>query len=116
MANGETVADFMLPSLSGGGTDQFTLLKGSQVRAEVKGADLDAVKMDAAVRYDRNGEPLLEGRLSDAVYNVSDGTVSGKATVTLMKNLDRSTFEVNTSTIDMAANPAYLRIKTMCHA
>jgi hypothetical protein len=91
VAHGETAADFMLPSLSGGATDRFTLLKGAQVRAEVKGSELDAVKMDAAVRYDRNGEPFLEGKLADAVYDVSDGTVSGKATMTLLKNLDRST-------------------------
>jgi hypothetical protein len=91
VAQGQTVADFVFPSSEGGAADQFTLLTGSTLRGEVTGSTLSAVKMDAALQYAREGEAFLEGRVADAVYDLGDGTISGKGTMTLCKHLERST-------------------------
>ncbi len=89
VANGESSAEYLLPG--SGPAQGLALEKGAQIRASVQGTEIETVKMDAAVRYDREGSPFLQGRLSGAVYDISDGTVSGKGTLTLKRDLERST-------------------------
>lgn len=91
-ATGNTAADFLLPSSAeGGATEQFTLLAGSTVRGTVTDNQLATVTMQAAMRYDREGAPFLEGRLSDATYDIQSSQISGEGTFTLLTSLERST-------------------------
>jgi hypothetical protein len=91
-ATGNTAADFLLPSSAeGGATEQFTLLAGSTVRGTVTDNQLSTVTMQAAMRYDREGAPFLEGRLSDATYDIQSSQISGEGTFTLLTSLERST-------------------------
>ena len=91
-ATGATTADYIFPQAEGAKVPQkFTLLSGSNVRAEVKASKLDTVKMNAQLQYDREGEPFLNGTLADATYTVADSTLSGKGTFTLLKDLERKT-------------------------
>ncbi len=91
-ATGATAGDFILPTTAQGEVPEtFTLLAGSTVRGTVTDNQLAQVAMDAALRYDREGAPFLNGALSGAVYDISTGELSGEGTFTLLKSLERST-------------------------
>ena len=92
----KTLNDYVLTSHGGGGAEgeqaaagTLLLRKDSEISGHMSTTGFTGVKMAAALRYDRNGAPLLEGRTKDATWDTATGALNGTGTFTLLESQER---------------------------
>ena len=68
--------------------DALVLQKDAVVRATLAANALSDVFVDASVRMDRDGEPLLTGTITDGQYHVEDSTVNFVGDLTLARDIE----------------------------
>ncbi len=83
--NGLLLDDVLLVTDRG---DSLTLEQDAVVRASLAGTALTQVCLDAAIRFDRDGEELLTGHITDAVYEPASSNLSFVGDLVLGRDIE----------------------------
>ena len=101
-ATATLASELVLPAgLSG---DQLKVLPGSVVRATLAQNALTQVQMDLELQHLREGALFLSGKVSNAVYNVESGKLSGNGKLRLESDLEHTSADGLWRTVVLAGS------------